>query len=159
MEKLNKSQLAWMLGIRPADARDRMVYAWCKSKGEEVSINYVNEFADGYPDEMDVEFLSKWLNVPNLKQAVDDIHNNYLKRNATRSFILNYPLKKINKALDDARKTESRPAHTSVSIPRVLASMLNDEVYNEIVREWTERYAQFEFLVINNKVRESQEAA
>jgi hypothetical protein len=138
MKLLNKSQLAFILDIKPEDARAMMCVAWSKAKGIKNDAVWVGEIRakvqSDFPTAMPIDMLSEHLNLPTLAQSVDDIENNYLNRPATKKWILfDCPEKQIA-AMDRAEK----PA--PLKIPSALRSLLSLSVIEEIKKEWTARY-------------------
>lgn len=106
MKTLTSQQLAFLLDIKKEDARARMCNAWEKANnipksriGElKVKRQYVSKTSDKvklidpYPNDMSIEILASGLNLPTLQQMVDDIEQNYLKRSASKKWILcDYP--------------------------------------------------------------------
>lgn len=142
MQQLNAQQLAFILDIKKEDARARMCNAWCRENGipktdswkvEVPGVECVNKrIRDPYPHDMGIALLAENLNIPNLQQMVDDIHNNYLVRPATRRWILQqYPEKKILAGESDG-KTYPIP----VDLPAALKSMLPKETIKTIYNAW-----------------------
>jgi hypothetical protein len=136
MKFINAQQLAFVLDIKKEDARAKMCVAWSKSKNIENTAHYDKngKLKDDYPLAMDIEMLSKELNLPTLQEMVNDIESNYLNRPATRKWILcDYPEKQIKKC-EDAGKPHK------VSIPPALKSMLSISDVELIKSEWRNRY-------------------
>jgi hypothetical protein len=140
---LSASQLAFITKERlVSDARKKMIFAWCKEKGLVVpelkkkfpDKNYEKvqmKKLDVYPDLMEVGILSKHLNLPGLQSACDDIRDNYLKRAATRQWIVEYPQSEIN-------SKESIPV--KIPIPGTLKSLMSEETIAEVLALWKKRY-------------------
>lgn len=140
---LSAPQLAFITKEKlVGDARKKMIVAWCREKGLEVpelDKRYSDsewekkqmKRLDTYPDVMDIDMLSRQLNLPGLKSAADDIKHNYLKRAATRQWIVEYPQEVIN-------KKEIIPS--KISIPNPLRGLLSDETVAEILDIWKKRY-------------------
>lgn len=131
---LNKKQLAFILDINQEDARAKMCHAWAKSKKETQKAEWSklkkHKIEDNYPVAISIEVLATELNIPNLQEMVNEIHDNYLKRQATKKFILfDFP----EKELKTKRKDE-------VHIPPGLKSLMPDEIIQEIKTQWVKRY-------------------
>lgn len=147
MTYLNAQQLAFILDIKKEDARARMCNAWCKAKG--IPNDSDNEgpkvagatwekkkLIDSYPQAMPVEMLSEQLNLPTLQVMIDDIRNNYLKRPATRKYILaDFPEKQIQLA-----EKAGKQAPYKIAVPPALKSFLNQESLRTIENEWRSRF-------------------
>ena len=90
MNFLNKNQLAFILDIKAKDARAKMCHAWAASKGipNTAIRNKKEKIEDNYPDAMPIDLLAEHLNLPTLQSSVDDIQDNYLKRPASKKWIL-----------------------------------------------------------------------
>lgn len=150
MKSLNAQQLAFILDIKKEDARARMCNAWCKYKGipnETLKEGHLQigqvavpgaerpkgsaKVRDPYPNDMEIELLARELNLPNLQQMTDDIHENYLKRPASKRWILcDYPEKQLEK---------QTPKHR-IKIPPALKSLLSDADIYTIKTEWRNRH-------------------
>lgn len=135
MKILTYKQLAFILDIEPIEAVRKIIYVHCKAKGLEVPLKY-NHIKDYYfkdslwPMEFDVSLLSEHLNLPELQRAIDDIRENYMKKNATRKYILlDFPEKEMRLKLKD-----------KIRVPSVLASLLKPEDVEFIESEWSRRY-------------------
>lgn len=151
MSYLNSQQLAFILDIKKEDARAKMCNAWEKENGIEkkgffkenlagATRNIRKKIEDPYPQAMLIEMLSRQLNLPGLEQAVIDIHNNYLKRPASRKYILHeYPEKFIKKKYDEGDKNP--PFH--ITLPPALLSLLSNSTVKEIYEEWKKRFPVF----------------
>lgn len=144
MKTLNAQQLAFILDIKKEDARAKMCNAYTRSQGmpKEGIQNEVpkakrgkrNKIEDPFPLAMEIEMLSKELNLPDLQAACDDIENNYLERKATRRWIMwDYPEKLIAKAEKDDKKPPYR-----ASLPPALRSMLPQSIQDQIHKHWHE---------------------
>jgi hypothetical protein len=147
MKTLNAQQLAFLLDIKKEDARIRMCNAWEKahniprrgfafeeSLSGNVSRDAKNKIKDPYPNDMLIEMLAIGLNLPCLQQMVDDIEQNYLKRNATKKYILSdFPETEL-------KKKAEKGSLLTLNIPPVLLSMLPQETINIIREEWTKRF-------------------
>lgn len=82
---------------------------------------------------MEIELLAEHLNLPDLQLAVDDIRNNYLKRSATKKYILNdYPEHQLQLQYKNPRKR--------ITLPSVLCSMLNEQDIGIIKGVWKQRH-------------------
>lgn len=107
MESLNKKQLAFLLDISAEDARAKMCVAWSAEKRteNEAKWNKKGKIEDPYPLDMPIDLLSRRLNIPTLKQMVEDVESNYLNRPASKKWILfDYPEKHIAKCGRDGKK-------------------------------------------------------
>lgn len=139
MNFLNKTQLAFILDIKVEDARAKMCHVWATAHSEENKAYRhpeTDKLIDPYPDTMEIEMLSKHLNLPTLQSSVDDIVKNYLNRPASKKWILcDYPEKEIQKG------TQAGKALIKLNIPRALRSMITQVVQREIKSEWQSRYA------------------
>lgn len=132
---INYKQLAFILDIEPIEAARKIIYCHCKAFGLGVPAKY-NLIRDYYfkgsewPTELPVETLSKHLNLPDLQLAVVDIRENYLKRQASKKWILmDYPEKELKTKLKD-----------KIKVPPVLASLLKAEDVQFIESEWKRRF-------------------
>lgn len=91
---------------------------------------------------MPIEILASGLNLPTLQQMVDDIEQNYLKRNASKKWILcDYPEKELKKLANDGKPLR-------LNIPAALKSMLPSETIEIIEGEWAKRFPYVENLKI-----------
>lgn len=158
MTSLNSQQLAFLLDIKKEDARARMCAAWEKAKNipkmgfafeERLSSNVVRDnskkIKDPYPNDMPIEILASGLNLPTLQQMVDDIEQNYLKRSASKKWILcDYPEKELKKLANDGKPLR-------LNIPAALKSMLPSETIEIIESEWARRFPYVENLKIEVK--------
>lgn len=152
MKFLNAQQLAFILSISVQEAREKMVFAHCKSKGIDPPAKRSKEdfeepktplekkkqreymIYSEYPLAMTIELVSEQLNIPTLQQSVDDIEKNYLNRPATKKWILcDLPEKQIKKCTEDGKPQK-------ISIPAALKSMLPREVKDAITQEWQKRF-------------------
>jgi len=136
MNTLNKTQLAFILDIKAEDARLKMTHAWCKIHAikNDAFLNLKDKVEDPYPAAMEISVLAEGLNLPNLQAMVDDIHNNYLVRPATKKWILcDYPEKEIKSMLVKGKGK-------ALALPKALHSLLSAKTIAEVKREWTERY-------------------
>jgi hypothetical protein len=131
--KLNYKQLAFILDIKPIEALEKIIYVHCKVKGisrPQPQDKVKSYLVDGFPEDFDLGSLAVHLNLPSLQQSVEDIRNNFLKRPATKKWILcDYPEKEL--------KTK---AHNRVKIPSALASLLNKKDLEIISEEWSKRF-------------------
>lgn len=137
MKKLNKSQLAFILDIKVDDARAKMCHAYSvANKIKEVERDFKGKLLDeDFPDFMEIAMLSEQLNLPTLQFSVDDICGNYLNRPASKKWILcDYPEKEIQKGTKDGKPI------IKLTIPKVLRSMIDKSVQDQIVKEWEQRY-------------------
>jgi len=132
---INYKQLAFILDIEPIEAARKIIFVHCKIYGLGVPAksNLIRDYyfkGSEWPTELPVETLSKYLNLPDLPLAVEDIRENYLKRQASKKWILlDYPEKEL--------KTKLK---TQVKIPVVLASLLKPEDVETIKTEWNKRH-------------------
>ena len=142
MNTLNAKQLAFILGIEVQDAREKIVYAYCKSTGQSVpakrnklhgeDIKYTD-----YPTDVPIEVLSVHLNLPTLQESVNDIEQNYLTRPGSRKWILcDYPEKKI-------KSLTTSEGRKKLSLPGALKSLLPDSVQKTIHDEWRRRFPKY----------------
>lgn len=123
------------MDIKAEAARAKMCCAWAKSKGLRNSARIIDgKVVDDYPLAMEVETLMIHLPFPELALAVHDVHENYLKRHATRKYILfDYPESIIkSKGLKGDAPT--------LNIPPVLSSLINDETRKAILASWREHF-------------------
>jgi len=138
--ELTKTQLAFLLDISPTDARKKMVAAYCSWKRIEPKVQYEktatgrDNMSDQYPPQMEIRMLAEYMNLPTLQAMVDDIHNNYLKRNATKKYILSdYPEQ-------ERAKMQKEGKNRKLNIPTALKSLLPESTVKEIEIEWYKRY-------------------
>ncbi len=141
MKYLNAAQFAFVLDITKDEARAKMCVAWSKAKGiynaaawEKKDPYGKEKLVDPYPPAMEIDMLSRQLNLPTLQESCDDIAYNYLNRPGSRKWILcDFPEKAIKRAAD-AGKT------ASLKIPPALESMLPTTIKVQILDEWRARY-------------------
>lgn len=146
MKYINKNQLAFVLDIKVEDARAKMCAAWCKAKGIEpeqtiagprtakASRDEKKKIKDPYPLVMEVAMIAEFANLPDLAFACNDIENNYLKRPASRKYILaDYPDKVMAK-----QRSEGKPFN--LKLPPALVAMINLADQRTIDQEWRKRY-------------------
>lgn len=146
MKYLNYKQLAFVLGIPPIKALEKIIAIHCGIQDKETPApcEKVNEYLfnevykngkklkvrNELPEVMDIETLSQKLNIPTLQASVDDICTNYLNRPASKKYILcDYPEKQL------VSKTKYQ-----VKIPPALRSMLPTEQVSEIHSIWKQRF-------------------
>jgi hypothetical protein len=137
MKFLNAQQLAFVLDIKKEDARAKMCVAWSSDKGEEnkAERNAKGKLVDPYPVAMPIDMLAEKLNLPTLQQSVDDICENYLKRPASKKWILcDFPEKHL-------AKNKEAGQDKVINIPSALKSFLKKEDRELIANEWQARYA------------------
>ena len=72
---------------------------------------------------------------------IESIESNYLKKGATREYIMSYPQTKIN---------ESKTVVRKVCIPKTLKSFLSKEQIGEILECWKLRYKDLHFSIFIN---------
>lgn len=133
---LNKQQLAFILDIKAEDARAKMCVAWAKSIGKpnDAYRNEKEKIVDTYPVDMSIEILASGLNLPTLQESVNDIENNYLKRPASRKWILqDFPEKGIKLAAEKGKRFNFK-------IPPALKSLLNEASIKEIEGYWFKNF-------------------
>lgn len=142
MKTLSYRQLAFILDIKPVEALEKILYVWSKvyNKEKPFSCDTVKEYLfdkhknksvrNDLPESLDIGLLAVHLNLPTLQSSVEDIHNNYLSRPATKRWILcDFPEKELKTKLKD-----------KVKIPPVLVSLLKSEDVKTIENEWAKRY-------------------
>lgn len=154
MKTLSKKQLAYLLDIKIEDARAKMCAAWEKENGIQrfadntqvvangeiigATRNTKNKIQDNYPDKMEIDVLSRNLNMPDLQLIADDVQNNYLTRAATKKFILDdFPRKEIAKAKQAGK-------FARLTIPSGLRSIIRDDIAEEIKAQWKVRFPKTE---------------
>lgn len=147
MNFLSANQLAFLLNLKVEEAKDKIIVAHCKEKGLKIPYakdlekysdpkrkNKVIDPRKDYPNVLSIELLAKHHNLPTLQQMVDDTHENYLKRPATKKWILcDFPEKQIAKWAESGEKKK-------LGIPPGLKSMLKAEDIITIHDEWKKRY-------------------
>jgi hypothetical protein len=134
MTEISYKQLAFILDIEPIEALEKMIAANCKIGHKDLphKREKVREYLadETIPRTMPVDVLASCLNLPDLSTAIEDIRHNYLKRQATKKWILcDYPEKQL----------VNNPRH-KVRIPPVLASMVDIKTLTEIKKVWNERF-------------------
>lgn len=135
MKVINYKQLAFVLNIEPIEAVRKIIFVHCKLKGLPVPPCYhiIKDYLgkdSPYPSEFDIDLLAEHLNVPDLRYALDDIQENYMKRQGTKKYILcDFPERELRTKLKSA-----------VRIPPVLVSILKPEDVEMIQTEWNKRY-------------------
>jgi hypothetical protein len=127
-KKLNSSQLAFLLSIPRKEAQKKLERAYIKI--EKKVIHQDNPIYS-----VAVETIEKGLNL-RLKEALQDIHDNYCTRHATRAWLLNYPSEKLNKSI----KT-NKPLR-KVSLPYTLKSLMSSESITEVKTLWDKYYGE-----------------
>lgn len=142
MNHLNAQQLAFILDITKQEARDKMLMAYASENNIQLKFTYKEvdgkepKREESYPLAMEIEMLSRRLNLPTLQAMVDDICNKYLVRPASRKWILcDYPEKEITKVIEGT--------HKKISIPATLRSFLSAEQIKEIHKQWHERFPKY----------------
>lgn len=128
---ITDSQLAFVLQIKVKDARKMMEYCYSKTH-DEVSEKPWEEWKNERGACIEVQNIEKVKNI-DLTGALTDIKYNYLKRNQSRMWILDYPLKKW-------KMNDYGMYPKTISIPNPLASLMDDEVKKEVVSIWTKRF-------------------
>jgi len=145
MNFLNAQQLAFILDIKKEDARAKMCAAWEKIKGIPRDSNNLNfqqlhgakrnirkKIEDPYPQAMPINVLSEGLNLPLLESMYLDIRENFLKRPASKKWILaDFPEKLIKKTEQDGRAFPVK-----IEIPPALKSLLPLTAHREIYNYW-----------------------
>lgn len=138
MKFINKVQLGYVLQLNPEEARALMCRAWTREKNikNEARHNAKGRVTDPYPEAMEISMIAKNTEHSQLQFAVDDIYFNYLKRPASRKYILcDYPEKEIAKILEGKKK--------SITMPKGLKDILPDDTQQTIREEWMKRYPNF----------------
>jgi hypothetical protein len=128
MEKVNSRQLAFLLEIPLAQAKDKIAFAYCMDTDQPPHRDNI-EF---YPNSVEIDVFEKHCGIK-IRQAIEDIRNNYLNRHVTRGYILDYPRKFVDYAHDAPKKM--------VRIPPGLRSILPKKIQGEIIHGWHERYS------------------
>jgi hypothetical protein len=130
MNSLNAQQLAFILDIKKEDARAKLCHAWCKFHNipNEAYLSDKKKIVDDYPKAIPIGMISQTLCIDNLQTLVDDIHNNYLNRAATKKWILcDYPENELRLGKD-------------LSIPPALKTLLPEQTIETIKSEWRKRF-------------------
>jgi hypothetical protein len=127
MKNITAKQLSFLLGIPKEDAIKKINYVRDKHK-----VRVPSDDNEKNPA-IDIKLMSDNLGT-DLNFYIKDISENYMTRHVTRGFILNYPATKLK-----PNKEGKMPR--SVTIPTVLRSFLKDEVSQEIVEAWKEKYS------------------
>lgn len=143
---LNKKQLAFLLSINPEDARAKMCVAYAKYLNHPIKAEWVErkegseskKIRDDYPEFVEIDVLSRGLNLPHLQAIVDDVENNYLIRPATKKYLLfDLPEKQI-------REMDSAGQIKKLSIlPVGLRSLLSDDTIKMVHKEWAIRFPKY----------------
>jgi hypothetical protein len=136
MKFINAQQLAFVLDIKKHEARGKMCVAWAKHTGIQNTAYHNNKgkLIDDYPLAMEIEMLSRQLNLPTLQSSVEDIVNNFLIRPASKRWILcDYPEKQI-------KKLEESGKPLKLNVPSALKSLLSESDIQKIKSEWSARY-------------------
>jgi hypothetical protein len=154
MNKLTHTQFAFIMKLDADAARRMMIHAYAKSKGQTVDpahngkkrSEYVQDY---YPKEFDIDMLSKELNIPHLQLAVNEVRHNLMKRPTTRGHIMEYPQGVIDKAIEEhgLSTLETREKKISIHIRPVIKSLVTEEVAQDILTRWRERYKVYKFVV------------
>lgn len=132
---LSKRQLAFVLKIKQTEAEDKMLYAFAKHKGVYDPDGYP-PIPDDFdcPDQIKIELLTKYLNLPDLQESVNDIHNNFFTRSTTKGWIMEYPQKVI-----DAKTEKGEPCYI-IHLPPAMRSLVREDIQEEIIKAWENRY-------------------
>lgn len=148
MKHINYKQLAFVLDIKPIEALEKILSIHCKLNGiqtpppaEKVS-EYLHDLnlkgkkvRNKLPEIMEIEILSEHLGLPALNMAITDIRENYLKRPATKKYILcDLPEKLIQNTTKSGKKV------TTLTLPTDLKSLLLPSIVEEIATEWRARF-------------------
>jgi hypothetical protein len=143
MKTLSYKQLAFILDIPAKEALEKIISVYCKTKAMptpapcDTVTEYLYDFNEAgnkvgrnhWPDSLEVELLASYLNLPTLQQYVEDIRLNFLKRPASKKWILSdFPEKQL----------QTKERH-KIKIPSVLASLLKDSDLSEIKSVWREK--------------------
>lgn len=154
MDKLTHTQFAYIMKMDADAARRAMCHAYAKSKGYTVDpvhngkkrSEFIEEY---YPNEFDIDMLSKQLNIPHLQLAVNEVRHNIMKRPATRGHIMEYPQGLIDKAIEKygTAKLLGGEKKIHIHIRPVIKSLVTEEVAQEIITKWRERYKTYTFVV------------
>lgn len=132
---LSKRQLAFVLKIKQTEAQDKMVYAYAKHMGLYNSKDCEVPSDFDCPDSISIEILSKHLNLPDLQDAVNDVHNNFFARSVSKGWIMEYPQKIL-----DEKTSKGEPCYL-IRLPAAIRSLVRDDVQQEIIRAWSARYS------------------
>jgi hypothetical protein len=128
MKNINATQLAFIMSIKKADAKKKILHAIDK-KG----VKRQNDEKEKDPS-VRVDQLSTAIGI-DLDFYIKSIGKDFLKNQATGTYILNYPTSKLK----PSKKTGLLPK--SVAIPSTLRGFLNKEVIEEIKVKWNQKYA------------------
>jgi len=115
---VNASQLAFLLNEKVSDCKKMITHVY-KRESDFVSVHDFEEVYNHFP----------------VKVKIESIERDYLKRGATREYIMSYPQTKIN---------EAKTVVTQVSIPKTLKSFLSKDQIEEILSNWRMRYSTFD---------------
>lgn len=127
LDKITAKQLAFLLNIKVKDA--------VKIVCQVMEYDYSSfEESGGKDCEMIVDRFETKRGY-SLRPYLEDIYNNYMKRGATRSYLMDLPQKKIN---DYEKKGLGVPG--KVSIPAVLSSLMSAESKKQVLKGWQQRY-------------------
>jgi hypothetical protein len=135
--ELSAAQLAVLLDIKPKDARNKMIFVYCKQHKKDPTGFSADRDT---PSHLPISLLSEKLNLPNLQEMVNDVHENFFKRPATRHWILNYPGEKLSKL-----KEKGKEFPKTIQIPTSIKRLIKPEVHIEIVKAWEEHYSSTEY--------------
>lgn len=122
-EYINASELALLLGVSKQEAAGKI---WICLNSNEVKV------ANEKNPEILVDRFEKRHKI-NLKPYLEDCWNNYMKRPASRGYVLNYPYEKIWHGKD-------KPYPKKVSLPAALRGLISPDVLEEIRLAWEEKY-------------------
>lgn len=111
---VNASQLAFLLNEKVSDCKKMITHVY-KRESDFVSVHDFEKAYNHFP----------------VKIKIESIERDYLKRGATREYIMSYPQTKINEAKSIVRQ---------ICIPKTLKSFLSKEQINEILECWNTRY-------------------
>lgn len=132
---ITHKQLAFILDIEAIEALGKIIFAHCKDRNQDIPPQKakpykVTDYKNmGLPQEIPLDVLEKHTGLK-LGSAILDISENYLKRPASKKWILcDFP----------ERELQTKPKN-KIKIPSALASLLSKESLATIKQEWHERY-------------------
>jgi hypothetical protein len=126
MKNINAAQLAFIMQIPKKDAIGKINKIHLDKGVREEELDEKNPTTT-------VKEMSERLGI-NLDFFIEDIGKNFLKNQATGSYILNFPTTKLK----PSKTTGLMPK--VISIPSVLRSFLPKEIQEEIRNKWNEKY-------------------
>lgn len=130
MKTINSSQLAFLLKTTVAEMDEKIFVMKQRIGGNDD--NTISRTGLEKGQSCSLKEFERYYNL-NISLAIESIKKNYLKNTATRSWIMDYPDKKL---VPDKKGLLPK----TIKIPTALKSFLTDEQKEEIINKWNEIY-------------------